>query len=297
MRIPYFLIISLLILGSCKKDSKFPGFTKSNKGFYYQLHSIGESEIKPQNGDYITADIAYLTINDSVFFEGRRKIRLEKPKYKGAIEDCIMILQKDESATFILQALPFFQTTLEADLPGFIKPEDYLKIKISLIDIQSEAEYENEKVAFLNWIEDFGDYEKVILQQYLSEKKIDIKPDKNGMICLVINPGTGPAINKGDTITINYEGRFLNGKFFDSTKRRNQPFQFVFGTEWQVIKGIEDGLATMREGQKALFILPSELAFGQSGSSTGIIPPFTSLIYEVEVLKVSKGVTTTHNNS
>jgi FKBP-type peptidyl-prolyl cis-trans isomerase FkpA len=292
MKKPYYFLFAVLILVCCRENSKYPGFSKSRKGFYYQLKSFGESDLKPKTGDYITVDINYQTMKDSLFFEGRRKIKLAEPAYKGAIEDCFKMLRKDESAVFILPAEPFFKITLESDLPEFIKPGQDLKISVRIIDIQSEAQYENEKQAFLNWINDFGDYEKVILQQYLSEKKMNVKPDSSGIFCLVIIPGTGPQIELGDTITINYEGRFLNGKFFDSTKRRNSPFQFVYGTEWQVIKGIEKGLAKMREGEKALFILPSELAFGQTGSSTGIVPPFTSLIYEIEVLKVNKGIKT-----
>jgi FKBP-type peptidyl-prolyl cis-trans isomerase len=53
----------------------------------------------------------------------------------------------------------------------------------------------------------------------------------------------------------------------------------------QVIGGLEEAIGRMREGEKALIILPSELAWGEKGSSTGIIPPFTSVIYELELLK------------
>ena len=77
----------------------------------------------------------------------------------------------------------------------------------------------------------------------------------------------------------------VHGRFFDSTVKRNQPFEFVFGTELQVIPGLEDAIGRMREGQRALVILPSDLAWGEKGSSTGIVPPFTTVIYEVELLK------------
>lgn len=290
MRLSLFLLTITLILSSCGRKSEFEGFSKSKKGFHYQLHTIGESIRKTNPGDYITADISYATIDDSVFFEGRRKIKLEEPAYEGAIEDCFLMLRTDESATFIIQAEPFFTQTLGSDLPGFLSIEDNIKIKIDIIEIQTAADFENEKRAFLNWIEDFGHYEKVILSQFLQEEKLNVEPTQTGLIYLPLSPQEGPRIQLGDTITINYEGKFLNGKFFDSTKRRNQPFQFIYGTEWQVIEGLEEGLSLMGEGEKAIFILPSELAFGTSGSSTGIIPPFTSLIFEVEILDVNKGI-------
>ena len=288
MRLVVFMSSILLIL-SCGNRSEFPGYSKSRKGFHYKLHSIGESNRQTSLGDYVTADISYQTISDSTFFKGRRKIKIENPAYEGAIEDCFLMLRENESATFILKATPFFRQTLESDLPSFISPEDFIKININTIEIQTASEFEKEKIAFLNWIEDFGDYERVILNQYLKEEKLDIAPATSGLIYLPVVKTGAPKIQPGDTITINYEGRFLNGKFFDSTKRRNQPFQFVFGTEWQVIKGLEEGIAMMGEGEKAILILPSELAFGTAGSSTGIIPPFTSLIFEVEILSVDKG--------
>lgn len=284
-----FFVFLCLVFGACKPKSAHPGYTKSRKGFHYQLHTFGESDIKAKIGDYVTLDIQYTTLTDSIFFEGRRKLKMEPPIYDGAIEDCIMLLHSGESATFILDASPFFKQTLGSDLPSFMKPGDKIKIKTSIIEIQTAREYENEKIAFLNWIEDFGDYEKVILKQFLTSSKPGVNPLKSGLIHLPIVKNDAPRIQVGDTITINYEGKFLNGKFFDSTKRRNLPFQFIYGTEWQVIKGLEEGLGLMGKGESALFILPSELAFGKSGSSTGIIPPFTSLIFEVDIVDVIKG--------
>jgi FKBP-type peptidyl-prolyl cis-trans isomerase len=198
------------------------------------------------------------------------------------------MLRKDEKATFILSADVFFIQTLEASLPEFLPSGSKFKVTIGIIEIQTEKEYNKEKEAFLNWIEDFGEYEKVILQQFLSEEKLPVQPTNSGLFHLLINEGTGKIVEMGDTITVNYEGRFLNGKFFDSTIRRNQPFQFVYGTEWQVVKGLEEAIGMMREGEKSLFILPSDLAFGTEGSSTGIVPPFTSLIFEVEIIAINK---------
>jgi FKBP-type peptidyl-prolyl cis-trans isomerase FkpA len=289
MRKVLVFFLAAIVVSSCKEQSPFEGYSKSKKGFYYQLQTIGESNKKIREGDYITADIQYSTIDDSVFFSGRRKLKLEKPVYSGAIEDCFMSMRHDESASFILQAEPFFIQTLQSDLPSFFEADDYFKVKITLIEVQSEEDYFKEKQAFLHWTEDFGDYEKVVLQQFIKEEKIDAQPTESGLIFMPLEKGEGRKIEIGDTIMIHYEGIFLNGKYFDSTKRRKQPFQFVYGTEWQVIDGLEEGLSYLREGDKALFIVPSDLAFGSTGSSTGIVPPFTSLIFEVEVMMVKKG--------
>jgi FKBP-type peptidyl-prolyl cis-trans isomerase len=282
-----FLLLVSAFTVSCEKFAKHPGYKKTSHGIYYQLHTIGEDSLKPRPGDFITAKLTYLTMNDSAFFQATRKFQVKEPAYEGAVDECFIMLSREESATFIIPADNFFAITLQTALPTFILSGSSVKIKVEMLDIQSEQDYIKEKEAFLSWIEDFGDYEKVILKQFIAEEKIEVDPLPSGIYYLNIRPGTGKKVESGDTVTVDYEGRFLNGKFFDSTIKRHQPFQFVYGTEWQVIKGLEDAIGMMREGEKSLFILPSELGFGNSGSSNQAIPPFTSLIFEVEILKVS----------
>jgi len=281
------IIILATVLGNCNSKSEYPGYTKTKEGFYYNLLKIGEDGKKCQFNDYVTLDISYKTMKDSLFFKGRRKFQISRPDFPGAIDECLTMLAKDDSASFILSAFDFFKRTLSSDLPPFMKVGDKMKINIMLLDIQTPHQYAQEKDAFLHWIEDFGEYEKTILKQFLDGSKLKAKPTSSGMYHLTLNSGSHKEVKLGDTVVVNYEGRFLDGKFFDSTKQRNEPFQFVYGQQWQVIRGLEDAIGMMHEGEKALFIMPSEMAFGESGSSTGIIPPFTSLIFEVELVSVN----------
>ena len=287
IRLVLMVMLVAIILPGCKRLAKYPGYKRAHHGIYYQLHTLGEDSVKARPGDYITVVLTYLTMNDSVFFTGTREVQVKEPAYKGAIDECFMMLSPEESATFIVSADNFFSVTLQNTLPRFIKKGGNLKIKVEMLDIQTEADYNREKEAFLSWIDDFGDYEKVILKQFITREKLDVSPMPSGIYYLVIRPGTGKKVETGDTVTVDYEGRFLSGRFFDSTIKRKQPFQFVYGTEWQVIKGLEEAIGLMREGEKSLFILPSEMGFGNRGSSNSAIPPFTSLIFEVEILKVS----------
>ena len=280
--LPAFVI--LLLISDC--GNKYPGFTKSKSGIYYSLHKIGESSFKASYGDYIITDISYQTMKDSVFFKGRRKFKLEKPLTEKSINECFTMLSQGDSASFIIPAYDFFTNTLGKTMPSFIGANENMKFSANIVEIQSEEEYISEKNAFLKWIEDFSEYEKEILRQFIQGSRISAKPTLSGLYYIRLSPGNGRKVKLGDTLVIDYEGRFLNGKFFDSTVKRFEPFQFVYGQEWQVIKGLEEGVGLMEEGEKALLIVPSDLAFGQEGSSTGIIPPYTSLIYEVELKKI-----------
>lgn len=276
----------VLVLSGCSNPSPMPGYSCSSTGVYYKLHRFGENNKKPHNGDYITCDLVYQTIDDSVFFSARRKIKITPSTYPGSVDECFSMIREGDSASFVLNADNFFNKTLQTSLPGFIPPKGYIKISIALRKIQSKDDFNREKKEFLSWIKDFGEYEQTVLKNYIEKEQISVNPSHSGIYKILINEGNEKNVHNRDTIEVQFEGRFLNGKIFDSTWKRQQAFEFVFGDEWQVVKGLEEAIATMHEGERSIFIMPSELAFGRQGSSTGIIPPFTSVIFEVELINI-----------
>jgi FKBP-type peptidyl-prolyl cis-trans isomerase FkpA len=100
-----------------------------------------------------------------------------------------------------------------------------------------------------------------------------------------ITQGNGATPKKGDTVTVHYTGWLTTGAKFDSSVDREEPFAFVLG-EGQVIQGWDQGVATMRVGDKAKLTIPPDLAYGASGYP-GAIPPNATLIFEVELLSIS----------
>ncbi len=281
-----YIALLLILLSSCKYFSKYPEYNKTPTGIYYRLLYLGAEEKYPEPGNFITVDICYQTISDSTFFKGSRTFQITQPEFEGSIDECFLIMSEGDSTSFIINADDFFHKTLNTKLPGFILPNSEMKVSIKMRLIRTEEEYEREKEEFLAWIEDFGDYEKLILKRFIEEEKIGVEPTKDGLYYIQILEGNERKVQEGDVVLIDYEGKFLNGIFFDSTRKRNKPFEFVYGSEMQVIKGLETAIGMMHEGEKAIVIVPSPLAFGETGSSTGIIPPFTTVIYEIELLKI-----------
>lgn len=96
--------------------------------------------------------------------------------------------------------------------------------------------------------------------------------------------GTGPEVKAGDTVTMQYIGTLENGQKFDSSYDRNQPFTTQIGVG-QVIKGWDEGVPGMKVGGKRKLVIPAELGYGDQAA--GSIPPNSTLIFEVELLKIN----------
>jgi len=95
---------------------------------------------------------------------------------------------------------------------------------------------------------------------------------------------TGGEAVKGKLVSVHYTGWLTDGKKFDSSKDRGQPFQFPLG-RGQVIRGWDDGVQGMKVGGKRKLTIPPDLGYGAQGAG-GVIPPNATLVFEVELLGV-----------
>jgi len=107
---------------------------------------------------------------------------------------------------------------------------------------------------------------------------------ESGLRYQFIQKGDGKQAEKGKTVSVHYEGSLENGKVFDSSYTRKKPIEFKLGIG-QVIEGWDEGIALLKVGDKARFVIPSDLGYGPAGAG-GVIPPNATLIFDVELMDV-----------
>jgi len=126
--------------------------------------------------------------------------------------------------------------------------------------------------------------DKNTIINYMMDEGIELQSTESGLYYQMIETGMGENADWGDWVKVNYKGYTLDGKVFDSSYKRGKSIEFYIGN---MIAGWNEGLQLMKPGGKAFFIVPSGLAYKEKGLST-IIPPNTTLAFEVELLAAGK---------
>jgi len=115
---------------------------------------------------------------------------------------------------------------------------------------------------------------------------------ESGLAYFMIKEGEGVQASAGKTVSVHYTGKLADGTKFDSSHDRGQPIEFPLG-EGRVIPGWDEGIALLKVGGKATFIIPPHLAYGERGAG-GVIPPNATLIFEVELMGIKEDTEDPH---
>ncbi len=123
----------------------------------------------------------------------------------------------------------------------------------------------------------------------VEEFKKDMQATPSGLYYKITKKTDGVAPKTGEEVSVHYAGKLIDGTEFDSSFKRNQPIDIPIG-RGQVIKGWDEGIMLLKEGETATFLIPAELGYGAAGAG-GIIPPNAWLIFDVELVKVNSNLT------
>lgn len=123
------------------------------------------------------------------------------------------------------------------------------------------------------------------IKSFLEENGIQAAKTADNLYYTIEEEGEGARPQVGDYVQVHYTGTFLDGKKFDSSRDRDEPFIFPLG-QGRVIKGWDLGIPLLKVGGKGTLYIPHSLGYGPDGAGGGVIPPYASLKFEVELLSI-----------
>lgn len=283
-----------IVFGACS-DSKFDGYTKAENGLHYKFFNHDEAGTKVQIGDGILINyVISKQKTDSVIVDsksvsqdgtGSVTFTMRKSSFAGSFEDGMMMMAKGDSAAFIVSADSFFlKTNGQNELPKGFSPGEFLKGVFKIKEIHPAKEIEEtqkkQKAQQEAMAAEMQGKEKPTFDKYLADNKITTKPTASGLIYIEMKKGSGANPIASDIVKVHYTGKLMDGTTFDSSVGKD-PVEFALN---QVIPGWTEGMQLMKKGGKAMLILPSAIAYGPSGG--GPIPPYSPLVFEVELLDI-----------
>jgi len=125
---------------------------------------------------------------------------------------------------------------------------------------------------------------KLAMKEQMDKVAAGYDETPSGLRYKILQQGTGKNAVKGSNVSVHYKGQLLDGQVFDSSYQRKQPIDFTIGVG-QVISGWDEGIQLLKVGDKARFVIPSDLAYGSQGAG-GVIPPDATLIFDVELVDI-----------
>lgn len=271
------VMVLLLALTMLACSSKYPGYDKTANGLYYKLFKVSKDTVKAKVGDWVSLTMRY-SYNDSVLFDskqamGGQPVRFQLPpsEFKADIYEGIAMLSAGDSADFIINADSLFMKTFrQPSRPEFIDSNSVLHFYITLLSVDSPATMQKK--------------EEDALKKYVEDNKINVAPSASGLYYIENVPGKGIKIDTGAWVKVHFSVSLIDGKQIFATTDRGEPMEFECGQPFDT-PGFDEGISKMMKGGKSTFIVPSSIAFGEAGRG-GMIPPYSTIIYNVEVVDV-----------
>ncbi len=242
-------------------------YLRTGSGLKIKIIFPGEGNI-PEKGDQVLVHYTGKLANGTVFdssIERKKPItfQLGVGKVIKGWDEGIALLRKGGQAKLIIPPeLGYGNRDM-----GSIPPNSTLYFDVNLIDFKKQPEAAS----------------KPGIQPFNTEGKDTLRAS-SGLKYIIVEKGRGEKVEKDRVVKIHYSGYLKNGKMFDSTFKRGEPFKILAGAG-KVLKGLDEGIMLMRQGDKFRIIVPPELGF--SNRETSVIPANSTLIFDVELLEIA----------
>lgn len=286
-------------------------FIKTPKGGLYTVVKQGNGA-KVKQGDVITFQFIQKNDRDSVLGSSYQMgkpamVQVQPSKNIADLMEVFPVLSVNDSVLVRVPTDSIF-VGHEESRPPFLPKSSYLNFTIKIEKVQTldeamaerNAAMEKAKAEQTAMAQKMRQAEGSTMSTYIANNKLSPITTATGLKYVVTSPATGRKPLAGDTLLVNYAGRTMDGKLFDSSiesvakaahleqpGRTYEPFKFVVGNG-DVIKGWDEGLLLLNEGAKATFLIPSALAYGERGAGEDI-KPYSPLVFDIELVKVITG--------
>lgn len=291
-------LFAAIIMGATLLTSCGDGFKTTKSGLRYKFLETNKEAQQVKENDVLVGT-CIVRLNDSIL--GRQdtptRILMANPStFPGDLPEGLLMMHIGDKAIFEIEADSIVK--YGARLPKFYKAGTGMKLvyEINLTDIITNEEMQQEEALFRENVQQAQAAEKEALAQYVADNKIKATPDDEGLYIIVNKKGNGQKVEIGRQVAINYTGRLLNGKVFDTSlekvaKENNiydslrpyEPLSYRVG-EQPLIRGWEKGIINQPAGSKLTLIIPSSLGYGPQ--EIGAIPANSSLVFDLEIVSV-----------
>lgn len=282
------IVMSLVMLSilsvSCSR-SPYPGFEAAEGGVYIKYHEKGEAVETAVLNDIVTLQMKYY-LDDTTLFESAMlqeplRFPMIEPTFEGDLYAALALLHVGDSATVAVPADSFYLVTAGIpELPEFITPGSPMYFDVRVLSIQTEAEAIAEEHEMLAQMKK---EEQLLLTDYINTLGDKVEKKESGLYIIQEKQGRGRLPNEGDVLRLHFSVSTIDGMELFSTFNR-EPMDIPFGEQFDT-EGFDEGIGYLQKGGKLKMIVPSNLGFDSVGRGQ-MVPPFSTLIYEAELLEV-----------
>lgn len=266
--------------------------TKTENGLKYKILEKGKGRAA-QMSDIIEGTLT-LSSGDSVLFaldKSEKIFQISESIYPGDLNEGFLKLHEGDSAVFYVPVDSLVKY-MGGGMPDFVT--DYMVYAIKVNKLYTEEELQQEEMLAMA---EARQNETPAIEKYLADHNLKAQPDENGLYFIQTKKGTGKVVEQGQEVSVNYVGKRLDGKIFDTNLedvamandmfmpgRTYEPMTFRAGVG-QMIPGFDMAVLKMNKGSKATVIIPFDLAYGPRPVSEDL-PAFTTLVFEIELVDI-----------
>jgi len=280
------LLLPALLLYNCGRCKRHKvDYSRHPLGYYYRLIDFSSDTFHYQPRAIMQLAAGFYTQRDSLFWDSYNDlgdnffITVDSTASDNFLKHYVSHCAVGDSACLLLRSSDFFMQQFKTrQLPFFSKNDSVVKVRFKIKQVLSAGNF---KIAHHN-LE--AKEQEQIRKYYRSDEEFNNARDPHGFYWVQrpVNAG-GHKPKPGNVIALSYKGYYLNGRFLEASPEK---FELVYGLPDQLLEGLNYVIGTIKIGQNVKIILPSRLAFGENGSTNGIIPPYTPLLYEIKITDI-----------